>query len=126
MLGDDDDKNVMDIDIYIGMMMEDGRYRGDVELNTASKLYRRNIKIYSEKYGVCPPIECENAEGDFVLSYRQMRCGENHYNSAFRPAKEAAIDELMQKLNEMDLDTNASKEVLLSCLEALNRSNEIK
>ena len=95
LLGDDDDEDVMDIDVYIETMMEDGSYGGDVELNAASKLYRRNIKIYSEKYGVCPPIECENAEGDFVLSYRQMRCGDNHYNSAFRPAKDAAVDELM-------------------------------
>mmetsp|Transcript_37241 Transcript_37241/g.78542 ORF Transcript_37241/g.78542 Transcript_37241/m.78542 type:complete len:333 (-) Transcript_37241:115-1113(-) len=82
LLMDDDDEDVIDIDEYISKMREDGEWGGNVEVVVASRVYKRNIMLFSSEYsnGVLS-ITCDDKDkddgDDLLLSYH----GNDHYNS---------------------------------------------
>lgn len=46
----DEDEDIVDFDEYVSRMREDGEWGGNVELVVASRVYRRNVRIYSGLY----------------------------------------------------------------------------
>ena len=82
LLMNDDDEDVLDIDEYIEKMREDGEWGGNVEVVVASRVYKRNIVVFSFEYSNgALSIVCEDKDkkdgSDLLLSYH----GESHYNS---------------------------------------------
>ncbi|KAL9187297.1 hypothetical protein ACHAXT_001400 [Thalassiosira profunda] len=81
LLMDDDDEDIVDIDEYVAKMREDGEWGGNVEVVVASRVYRRNIMVFSGEYqNGALSITCEDGErdgDDLMLSYH----GNDHYNS---------------------------------------------
>jgi len=83
LLMNDDDDDVLDIDEYIEKMREDGEWGGNVEVVVASRVYKRNIVVFSFEYSngalsiVCEDKDKKEDGSDLLLSYH----GESHYNS---------------------------------------------
>eukprot|EP00956_Cyclotella_meneghiniana_P005348 scaffold6733_cov77-Cyclotella_meneghiniana.AAC.8 len=46
----DEDEDIVDFDEYVSKMREDGEWGGNVELVVASRVYKRNVRIYSGLY----------------------------------------------------------------------------
>jgi len=81
LLMNDDDEDVLDIDEYIEKMREDGEWGGNVEVVVASRIYKRNIVVFSFEYSngalsiVCEDKDKkEDGSSDLLLSYH----GESH------------------------------------------------
>ena len=85
----DDNENSKPTVSFRSIFYKDGEWGGNVEIVVASRVYKRNIKVFSSEYsnGVLSVLcdDEENAEEDLFLSYH----GNDHYNSVRRPA---AID----------------------------------
>jgi len=83
LLMNDDDEDILDIDEYIEKMREDGEWGGNVEVVVASRVYKRNIVVFSFEYAngalsiVCEDKDKKEDGSDLLLSYH----GESHYNS---------------------------------------------
>ncbi|KAL7520578.1 hypothetical protein ACHAWX_005294 [Stephanocyclus meneghinianus] len=74
LLMNDEDEDVVDFDEYVAKMREDGEWGGNVELVAASRVYKRDIRIYSGLY-----------DGGFMLIQYQKEEEEN--NQPFRAKK---------------------------------------
>jgi hypothetical protein len=46
----DEDEDIVDFDQYVSKMREDGEWGGNVELVAASRVYKRDVRIYSGLY----------------------------------------------------------------------------
>ena len=112
LLMDDDDEDVLDIDEYIEKMRDDGEWGGNVEVVVASRVYKRNIVVFSFEYAngalsiVCE--EKEDCSSDLLLSYH----GESHYNSVHPiggPKTIQLIKPLQKKKENEPKDTTTTK-----------------
>jgi len=75
---EEDDEDVADFDSYVQNMRQDAEWGGNVELVAASRLYRRNIVVFSTEHAFTIEHGQEESGGpDMMLSYH----GSEHYNS---------------------------------------------
>ena len=70
LLMNDEDEDIVDFDEYVSKMREDGEWGGNVELVVASRVYRRNVKIYSGLYD----------GGVMLIQYQEDEKDDNKYN----------------------------------------------
>lgn len=83
LLMNDDDEDILDIEEYIEKIMEDGEWGGNVEIVVASRVYKRNVIVFSVEYDngalsiMCEEKEANDSGDDLYLSYH----GNDHYNS---------------------------------------------
>ena len=64
LLMEDDDEDVLDIDEYIEKMRQDGERGGNVEIVVASRVYKRNIMVFSGEYSNgALQIVCDDDDG---------------------------------------------------------------
>jgi hypothetical protein len=128
LLMNDEDEDIVDFDEYVSKMREDGEWGGNVELVVASRVYKRDVRIYSGAGGVML-IQYQEEEkrqqydkkekkksydyddyeehegivyfGDLMLSYHEN----DHYNSVHKTKSETS-----EAKESMDSKNNATKE----------------
>ena len=131
LLMNDEDEDIVDFDEYVSKMREDGEWGGNVELVVASRVYRRNVKIYSGLYdGGVMLIQYQEDEkdehkhndkkgkkkyeyqefeehegivhfGDLLLSYHDN----DHYNSVHSIIDKSNIDQQSNDDNTTNKDS---------------------
>ena len=75
----DEDEDVVDFDEYVAKMREDGEWGGNVELVAASRVYKRDIRIYSGLYdGGVMLIQYQQEEEEKKPSFREKKGGRNY------------------------------------------------
>mmetsp|Transcript_15319 Transcript_15319/g.28845 ORF Transcript_15319/g.28845 Transcript_15319/m.28845 type:complete len:221 (+) Transcript_15319:88-750(+) len=79
LLLDDEEEDVRDFDSYVCEMRKAGTWGGDVEIVCASRLYKRNVTIFSASgiYNINIDDNEKPSGSDFLLSYHEN----SHYNS---------------------------------------------
>ncbi len=118
------------------LAIQDGEWGGNVEIVVASRLYKRNIKVFSSEYfnGVLS-IEHDEDEraysrdeisGDLMLAYH----GNDHYNSVIRlnskqPSSLHPSSKVRKKNNNVKSadDTNKSNDGILDSQDHDNATN---
>ena len=118
----DDDEDVLDIDEYIEKMRQDGEWGGNVEIVVASRVYKRNIMVFSGEYSngalqiVCDDDDekekkngCGGGADDndhgLLLSYH----GNDHYNSVHTIDGMKKMKQSSTKENDSALPSSSSK-----------------
>ncbi|KAL3801535.1 hypothetical protein HJC23_000973 [Cyclotella cryptica] len=80
LLMNDEDEDVFDFDEYVAKMREDGEWGGNVELVAASRVYKRDIRIYSGLYdGGVMLIQYQEEEENNKQSFRGKK-GDRNYD----------------------------------------------
>ena len=122
LLLEDDDEDVLDIDEYIEKMRQDGEWGGNVEIVVASRVYKRNIMVFSGEYSngalqiVCDDDDekekkngCGGGADDndhgLLLSYH----GNDHYNSVHTIDGMKKMKQSSTKENDSALPSSSSK-----------------
>lgn len=80
LLMNDEDEDIVDFDEYVTKMREDGEWGGNVELVAASRVYKRDVRIYSGLYD----------GGVMLIQYREeeaIGCSEKPYDKKDKKKK---------------------------------------
>lgn len=116
LLMNDEDEDIIGFDEYVSKMREDGEWGGNVELVVASRVYKRDVRIYSGAGGVMliqyqeeekekPQYDKKGKKksydydeydehegivyfGDLLLSYHEN----DHYNSVHKKESDTSVE----------------------------------
>ena len=78
LLMNDEDEDIIDFDDYVVKMREDGEWGGNVELVVASRVFKRNIRIYSGLFD----------GGVMLIQYQEEEKDDRDYKKQYTKGKE--------------------------------------